>query len=66
MEGAVTTLRGVDTGFGAGARPEPVRFGGGAKLEGSRREESGWATWLDSSLPLDLFRPSKPDYTAEP
>ena len=39
----------------------PVRLGGGAKEEGSRREESGGATWLEV-LSLDLLRPSMPDY----
>lgn len=39
-------------GGGGGARPEPVRLGGGAKELGSRRELNGGATWEgpDSSL----------------
>lgn len=51
------TFRGTLAGGGAGIRPLLVRFGGGAKVDGSLSEERGAETWFarDSASCLDLF-----------
>lgn len=55
------TFRGVDSGFGAaGIRPEPVRLGGAAKLEGSLSCDRGTETWSPRSLSSDFPLPTRP------
>lgn len=61
LEGDCTVVRLTleeSVGGGGGARPEPVRLGGGAKLAGSRRSLSGRATCV--LLLLDVSRPRAP------
>jgi hypothetical protein len=57
----MTFLGAGASGLGAaGMRPEPVRFGGGAKLEGSFNCDIGTETWLLLSASSDFPLPTRP------